>query len=179
MREKEIRKFKTQKERLTLSFDIDMSFRGFGSGGGGGGGGDGDGGGGRCGWCRKISVLAFVLVFFFLRKIRAGPCFGEIRQFIQCAQSQHDIMLCNKVFELCRLSNLAGQKVTLRETYELTRQTLVRSRLAHYNKRPTITPKEIQTEPGFRLAHYNKRPALLGGGSSSSSNNNNSSGIIV
>ncbi len=140
-----------------------MTLRG---GGGGGGGGGSSSSGGR--------VFAFVLLF--LCEIRADPCAGEIKQFIQCAQNQHDITLCerfNKVLRHCRLSNLAGHKATLRETYELT---TLRSRLAHYNKRSTIIPREIQTKPGShlapgpgsrlatkpgsRLAHYNKRSTI-------------------
>ena len=130
-------------EKIDFHFerlDIDMSLRG--SGGGGG---------------RRIRVLAFVLVFVLL-----FFCVF-LRQFIQCAQSQHDIILCNK------------HEPTLRETYELTKQTLVRSHLAHYNKRSTITSTEIQTAvrlllPGelakhsSGMAHYNKKSTITTSG---------------
>ncbi len=37
-----------------------------------------------------------------------GPCAWEIKQFIQCAQSQHDITLCegfNEALRQCKMSN--------------------------------------------------------------------------
>ena len=37
-----------------------------------------------------------------------GPCAWEIKQFIQCAQGQHDITLCegfNEALRQCKMSN--------------------------------------------------------------------------